>query len=171
MFLHDLETGLADETIGAKIRPLTQNQKAADEDLIGAISLAISAEAERNSKFSLTSKGKSAKVLTVESSVEANTKKESQKVLAAPKTMKSEVKSLREEASNQKADTMVPGPVGNGWIGARPPGCQECKRKKEGDRCPHCYFCGGLNHIARYCQTKLRSYPGNEARLPPRDRE
>ena len=122
LFLHALETGLADETIRAKIRPLTQNRKVADEDLIGAMSLAISAEAERSSKFSLTSRGKSAKVLTVESSVEAITKKESQKgsqVLAALKavqaelaTMKSEVKSLREEASNQKADTMVPSPVG-----------------------------------------------------------
>ena len=182
LFLHALETGLADETICAKIRPLTQNPKVADEDLIEAMSLAISAEAERSCKFSLTSKGKSAKVLTVESSVETNTKKESQKdsqVLAALKavqaelaTMKSEVKSLREEASNQKADTMVSSPVGNGVrTGARPPGCQECRRKKEGDRCLHCYLCGGLNHIARYSQTRLRSYPGNAARLPPWDRE
>ena len=87
--------------------------------------------------------------------MEANTKKESQKdsqVLAALKavqaelaTMKLEVKSLREEASSQKADTMAPGPVGNGLrTGARPPGCQEHRRKKEGDRCPHCYVCGGL---------------------------
>ena len=166
LFLHALETGLTDKTIHAKIRPLTKNPKVADKDLIGAMSLAISAEAERSSKFSLTSKGKSAKVLTVESSVEANTKKESQndsQVLAALKavqaelaTMKSEVKSLCEEASNQKADTMISSPVGNGVrTGARPPGCEECRRKKEGDRCPHCYLCGGLNHIARYCQTRL----------------
>ena len=178
LFLHVLETGLADETICAKIRPLTQNPKVADEDLIGAMSLAISPKAERSSKFSLTSKGKSAKVLTVEGSVEANTKKESQKdsqvqgvlkaVQAELATMKSEVKSLFEEASNQKADTMVPSPVGNGVrTGARPPGCQECRRKKEGDQCLHCYLCGGLNHIARYCQTRFRSYPGNAARLPP----
>ena len=54
---------------------------------------------------------------------------------------------------------------------ARSPGCQECRRKKEGDRCPHCYLCGGPNHIARYCQAKYRSHPGNAPRLPPRDRE
>lgn len=182
LFLHALETGLADETIRAKIRPLTQNPKVADEDLIGAMSLAMSAEAERSNKFSLTNKGKSAKVLTVEGSVEANTKKESQKdsqVLATLKavqaelaTVKSEVKVLREVAGNQKANTMVPNPAGSGVrAGARPPGCQECRRKREGDRCPHCYLCGGLNHIARYCQTRLRSYPGNAARLPPWDRE
>ena len=46
LFLHALETGLADETIRAKIRPLTKDPKVADEDLIGAMSLAISAETE-----------------------------------------------------------------------------------------------------------------------------
>ena len=72
LFLHAVETGLADETIRAKIRPLTQNPKVADEDLIGAMSLAISAEAERSNKFNLTSKGKSVKVSTIESAAESN---------------------------------------------------------------------------------------------------
>ena len=183
LFLHALETGLADETIRTKIRPLIQNPKVADEDLIGAMSLAISAEAERSNKFSLTNRGKSAKVFTVESAVEPNTRKELQKdsqVLATLKavqaelaTVKSEVKTLREVAGNQKGDTMIPSHHGGGGVkaGTRRPGCQECRRKGEGDRCPHCYLCGGLNHISRYCQTRLRSYPGNAARLPPRDRE
>ena len=72
LFLHAVETGLADETICAKIRPLTQNPKVADEDLIGAMSLAISAEAEQSNKFNLTSKGKSVKVSTIESAAESN---------------------------------------------------------------------------------------------------
>ena len=182
LFLHAVETGLADETIRAKIRPLTQNPKVADEDLIGAMSLAISAEAERSNKFNLASKGKSVKVSAIESAAESNTKKELQKdqqVLATLKavqaelaTMKAEVKNLREAASNQKADPMMPSHAGNGVrTGARPLGCQECRRKREGDRCPHCYLCGGLYHIARYCQSRPRNYPGNAPRLPPRDRE
>ena len=182
LFLHTVETGLADETIRAKIRPLTQNPKVADEDLIGAMSLAISAEAERSNKFNLASKGKSVKVSAIESAAESNTKKELQKdqqVLATLKavqaelaTMKAEVKNLREAASNQKADPMMPSHAGNGVrTGARPLGCQECRRKREGDRCPHCYLCGGLYHIARYCQSRSRNYPGNAPRLPPRDRE
>ena len=182
LFLHAVETGLADETIRAKIRPLTQNPKVADEDLIGAMSLAISAEAERSNKFNLTSKGKSVKVSAIESAAESNTKKELQKdqqVLATLKavqaelaTMKAEVKNLREAASNQKADPMMPSHAGNGLrTGARPLGCQECRRKKEGDRCPHCYLCGGLYHIARYCQSRPRNYPGNAHRLRPWDRE
>ena len=79
LFLHALETGLADETIHAKVRPLTQNPEVADEDLIEVMSLAISAETERSNKFSLTSKGKSAKVCTVESSADTSTKKKQQK--------------------------------------------------------------------------------------------
>ena len=134
LFLHAVETGLADETIHAKIRPLTQNPKVADEDLIGAMSLAISAEAERSNKFNLASKGKSVKVSAIESAAESNTKKELQKdqqVLATLKavqaelaTMKAEVKNLREAASNQKADPMMPSHAGNGVrTGARPLGC------------------------------------------------
>ena len=56
LFLHAVETGLADETIRAKIRPLTRDSNVADEDLIGAVSLAISAEMERSNKFSLVNK-------------------------------------------------------------------------------------------------------------------
>ena len=182
LFLHAVETGLADETIRAKIRPLTQNPKVADEDLIGAMSLAISAEAERSNKFNLASKGKSVKVSAIESAAESNTKKELQKdqqvlvtlkaVQAELATMKAEVKNLREAASVQKADPMMPSHAGNGVrTGARPRGCQECRRKREGDQCPHCYLCGGLYHIARYCQSRSRNYPGNAPRLPPRDRE
>ena len=44
LFLHGVETGLADETIRAKIRPLLKNPSVADEDLIEAMSLAMSSE-------------------------------------------------------------------------------------------------------------------------------
>ena len=76
LFLHALETGLADETIRAKVRPLTRDPQVADEALIEVMSLAISAETERSNKFSLTSKGKSAKMYTVENSADTSTKKE-----------------------------------------------------------------------------------------------
>ena len=79
LFLHALETGLADETICAKVRPLTRDPQVADEDLIDVMSLAISAETERSNKFSPTSKGKSAKPYTAEGSADTSTKKEQQK--------------------------------------------------------------------------------------------
>ena len=172
---------MADETICAKVpvRPLTQGPQVADEVLIEAMSLAISAEIKRSNKFSLASKRKSAKVYTEESSVDTSTKKEQQKgqhILATLKSMQadlasvgSEVKTLRETAISQKADSTRPARPGNRMtMGARSPGCQECRRKREGDRCPHCYLCGGPNHIAWYCQTKYRSHLGNAPRLPRR---
>jgi len=142
LFLHALETGLADETIRAKVRPLTQDPEVADEDLIEAMSLAISAETERSNKFSLASKGKSAKVYTVESSADTSTKKEEpkeqqndQRILASLKavqadlaSVRSEVETPRETAISQKADSIRPARPGNGvTMGTRSPGCQECR--------------------------------------------
>ena len=97
LFLHALETGLADETIRAKIRPLTQDPKVADEDLIGAMSLAISAETERRNKFN--PKGKSAKVFAVEGAAEANRKKEQQKdqILATLKAVQADLAAVQSE--------------------------------------------------------------------------
>ena len=79
LFLHAQETGLADETIRAKLRPLTQNPQVADEDLIIVMRLAMSAETGKSNKLSLASKGNSAKVYTVESPADTSTKKEQQK--------------------------------------------------------------------------------------------
>ena len=58
LFLHALETGLKDETIRAKLRPLTTNVNVSDEELIEAMFLALSAETERTNKFNLSSQGK-----------------------------------------------------------------------------------------------------------------
>ena len=177
---------MADETIRSIVRPLTQDPQAADEDLIEAMSLATSSETERSNKFSLAGKGKSAKVNTVESSADTSTKKEEpkeqqndQRILASLKavqadlaSVRSKVETLCETAISQKADSIRPACPGNGMtMGTRSPGCQGCRRKREGDCYPHCYLCGGPNHITRYCQTKYRSHPGKAPRLPSQDRE
>ena len=109
------------------------------------MSLAISAETERSSRFSLTSKGKSAKMYTVESSADTSTKKEQQKeqhkdqhILATLKavqadlaSVRSKVETLRETAISQKTGSIRPSRPGNGaTMGARPPGC----RKSVGER-------------------------------------
>lgn len=61
---------MTDEIIRAKIRPLIEKPKVADEDLIGAMSVAISTEAEQSNKFNL--KGNSAKVFAVEGAALGN---------------------------------------------------------------------------------------------------
>ena len=118
-----------------------------------------------------------AKVYTVESGADTSTKKEQHKdqhILATLKAVQAnlasvrlEVEKLRETAISQKVDSIRPSRPGNGvTMGARSPGCQERRRKREGDCCPHCYLCGGPNHIARYCQNKYRSHLGNAPWLP-----
>ncbi|CAH3026466.1 unnamed protein product [Porites evermanni] len=97
LFLHAVETGLADEIIRGKIRPLTQNPKVTDEDLIGAMSLAISAETEQSNKFNLASKGKSVKKELQKDQQVLATLKAVQAELA---TMKAQVKNLREAATD-----------------------------------------------------------------------
>ena len=120
---------------------------------------------------------------TVENETEGNGRKEQQrdqKLLATLKAVQaglaavqSEVKTLRETATVQSANTARTYASSRASTGVRQLGCKECKGRGQGDECPHCYFCGGLNHIARFCQKKfaIRSQQGNEHRLPPRDRE
>ncbi|CAB4029340.1 Hypothetical predicted protein [Paramuricea clavata] len=59
LFLHALETGLADETIWAKMRPLLKNESVADEELIEVMSSAMAAESERAKKFNQVGRAKS----------------------------------------------------------------------------------------------------------------
>ena len=34
------------------------------------------------------------------------------------------------------------------------PTCRRCRRRHSG-KCPRCFICGQLGHIAKYCQVKL----------------
>ena len=81
---------------------------------------------------------------TVESSADTSKKKEQHKdqhILATLKAVQEnlasvrlEVEKLRETAISQKVDSIRPSRPGNGvTMGARSPGCQERRRKREGD--------------------------------------
>lgn len=190
LFLHAVETGLADETIRAKIRPLLKNTSVADEDLIEAMSLAMSAESERANKFS---QGRPTRPSTKVSKVDVGSSSESKEtnqsnpqdnqILATLKAIRSELNSVQSEvASLQRKvdDKSVPlnhAPTDEAEVNGAtrndtmfrprnpfPRRCQSCVANNQVD-CSHCFKCGGLNHMARYCRS------GNGRRLPPRDRE
>ena len=164
LFLHALETGLKDETIRAKIRPALAKKPVTDEELIEAMFLAVSAEAERNIKFKLPmdTKQKSARVSSVENAgATANNE-----VLSAIKALKtefsaiqSEVKALRDNAnrSQRPASTSTTR--------------RHCNRCTSPDECRHCYLCGGSNHFARNCRSSRNFMSGNDQRLHQRDRQ
>jgi hypothetical protein len=86
LFLHALETGLIDDTIRAKMRPTLKNPSVADEDLIEAMSMAISAETERLNKFGASGRYKQASVSSLEmAKSNIKEKKEDGRVLAVLK--------------------------------------------------------------------------------------
>ena len=58
LLLQALETGLADKTIQAKMRPLVKNELVADEELTEVMSLAMAAESERATKFNQSNQEK-----------------------------------------------------------------------------------------------------------------
>ena len=61
LFLHCLQTGLRDDTVRVKMRPLLQNTEVSDEELIKEISLASSTETERKMKFQAGQKQRASK--------------------------------------------------------------------------------------------------------------
>jgi hypothetical protein len=86
LFLHALETGLTDETIRAKMRPTLKNPSVADEDLIEAMSMAMSAKTERLDKFGASGRAKQASVSSLEmAKSNIKEKKEDGRVLAVLK--------------------------------------------------------------------------------------
>ena len=185
LFLHAVETGLADETIRAKIRPLLKNPSVADEDLIEAMSLAMSAESERANKFT---QGKSIRPSTKIPKVEVGASGEPKEnnpsnqrenqILATLKatqsemnTVQSEVASLQKKVDDKDYPRNHPPAEGAARSDTMsrprrfyPRQCKSCYENKQMD-CSHCFKCVGPNHTARYCR------PGNGRRLPPRDRD
>ncbi|CAB4014373.1 Retrovirus-related Pol poly from transposon opus [Paramuricea clavata] len=163
LFLHALETGLKDETIRAKLRPLVSKTDVSDEELIEAMFLAVSAETERSKKFNVTSPGKSMKARV--SAVQKEDDTEKKEILAAIKqvktdlsAMQNEMKTLCETVHNQNQNPSTAKPS------------RKCENCKPTDECRHCFHCGELNHIARYCRKGKQYASGNGQRLPPRDR-
>lgn len=165
LFLHALETGLKDETIRAKLRPLMAKADVRDEELIEATYLAVAAETERNNKFNLQARGKESKARV--STVQGENASEKKEILAAIKQVKSdlsvvqnEVKILRDVAQNQSE---------NPNTSRRP--SRKCDKCTSADDCKHCFRCGELNHIARYCRKGKQNVSGNGRRLPLGDKE
>ena len=120
-----------------------------DEDLIEAMSLALSAESEQAKKFT---QGKSVKqTATKASKLEAKANSE-----VYPRNCTPTNDAKANSVTRKDAICRPRNPY--------PRECKACIGNNHLD-CFHCFTCGGLNHRARYCRS------GNGQRLPPRDRE
>jgi hypothetical protein len=167
LFLHALETGLADETIRAKMRPLSKNESVADEELIEVMSSAMAAESERATKFHQVGRVKSApKVSKIETGAPprpaGSPNAHDSEILATLKaiqaelnTVQSEVASLRTKVDqkdspqgNPLSSTFMTGRVGQNRRnddrqGDYPPLCKKCHEENQVN-CPHCFKRGGM---------------------------
>ena len=159
LFLRSVETGLLDESIRAKLRPFLKDKNVTDEVLIQQMSVAASAESERNKKLRSQSKGRLSVSVVREDVTQpsSQTKPPQDDILAAINAIKSEMKALKEEIHKPKNTRKEER--------KEPSRCQGCKDRNI-QRCNHCFKCGSDSHFARGCRKQ-----GNDNRLLSRDRK
>lgn len=168
LFLRTVETGLQDESIRAKIHPFLKDTNVSDEVLMQQMSMATSAEKERDKKLRDNSKSKppalSVSAVSDDSSKGREENKKSTRpqndLLTAISAIKSEVEALKSEV-RKNTDKSVPPAK---WPERRRPLlCSSCHENKK-EYCNHCFKCGSDFHFARGCKKQL-----NRNRLLPRD--
>ena len=196
MFLHAVDTGLQDEAIRTRLRPILEIPDVQDEDLIQQMNVVVSEETERKSKLGSTSRQKNPRVNEVQASqgeVEAaqqgatakkmnssgkDSPKEEQ-FMAVLQAVRLELAALKEsverQQSNEKRFTSAP-PVNQNQQSYRGPrGCPSCQKERKGELCDHCHVCGSPDHWARGCRKRYsrgeNSGQGNTRALQPRDRK
>lgn len=187
LFLHVVETGLQDESVRAKLRPLLEVASVTDEQLMERVNRIMSAEAEHQNKMGVADR-KGARVNQVEtaSSLSNQTQpssgpapkgqsSKSQKKEPKPNTLvtaleavQSNLASLKESFDRVSAP-MERNPTRHYASGNRSQfqrgQCSSCMAAGV-DNCDHCFKCGSTDHFARGC----RRVSGNGRRLHPRDR-
>ncbi|KAL9962454.1 hypothetical protein ACROYT_G031558 [Oculina patagonica] len=112
LFLRTVETGLQDESIRAKIRPFLKDPNVSDEVLMQQMSMATSAEKERDKKLRNNSKTKPPALSVSTVSDDSSKGKEENKkstpqndLLAAISAIKSEVEALKSEGAVKQEST------------------------------------------------------------------
>ena len=189
MFLRSLETGLRDDNILGKLRPLLQKESISDEELIQQMSAISSAEAERQARIGKKNNSIQVKSVSVE---EAKNKETPQgksnsatrgadaNILATVEAMQVKIKTLQEQLSDVKKTTSkstnqqeetprqdnryrwTKGQQSETRGTSR--ACKNCVENGKESSCRHCNYCMGENHFARDClkrQADQRQGQGN----------
>ena len=169
MFIKSIETGLADESIRNKIRPLLTTPREMDseeqfeevnDNILVEVSSAAITELERSTKLlSVTSSCKKPRVAftgvndTIGHAVSENNrgkKEESGTILSLLQSVQTQLGSLTLDVNQLKS---VQSPTGTTW-GQRTyeaPKCNQCITDQV-SRCNHCFRCGSADHFARGCK-------------------
>ena len=187
LFLHVVETGLQDESVRAKLRPLLEVASVTDEQLMERVNRIMSAEKEHQNKMGVAGR-KRARVNQVETAsplsnqtqpssgpVPQGESSKSQKKEPKPNTLVTALEAVQSNlASLKEAFDRVSAPVerdptrhyasGNRSQFQRRQ-CSSCTAAGV-NNCDHCFKCGSTDHFARGC----RMVSENGRRLHPRDR-
>ena len=176
LFIYVVETGLQQESIRAKLRPLLEKPSVSDEELMDKVNLAVSAEAERQNKMGVVSK-KSAIVNQIHNNTVPA--QESQRVNAEKKSGKQEkdqckpnklvvqadLASLKEafNKSQMKAEEVSNGNDQRNPAKRNSGLCKICKESGE-QKCFHCYRCMRVNRT--FCK-RMQKAPGKRQTATP----
>ena len=188
LFLHVLETGLQNEAVRAKSRPLLEVASVTDEQLMEKVNRIMAAEVEHQHKMGVAGR-KGVRVNQVEtasppsdqlcqpssSQTPQNESIKSQKREPKPNTLVTALEAVQSNlASLKEAFDRVSAPVERNSTRPYASGnqsqfqrrqCNSC-RTAGVDNCDHCFKCGSTDHFARGC----RRPSGNGQRLRQRDR-
>ena len=103
MFLHTIETGLINNTLRGRIRPLLQNVAISEEERISQLNLAVTEKAERSKKLATSStKVKVSQVEQVKAKQIEKSEKPQEKMIAEMKTLKAKVALLEREVKENQ---------------------------------------------------------------------
>ena len=187
LFLHVIETGLQDEAVRAKLRPLLEVASVTDEQLMEKVNRVMSAEAEHQNKMGVAGR-KGVRVNQVEtasppgnqtqtssSQTPQSESSKPQKKEPKPNTLVTVLEAVQSNlASLKEAFDRVSAPVERNSTRSYASGNQSQFRRRQCDscrtagvdNCDHCFKCGSTDHFARGC----RRVSGNGQRLRQRDR-
>ena len=196
MFLHAVDTGLQDEAIRTRLRPILERPDVQDEDLIQQMNVVVSEETERKSKLGSTPRQKNPRVNEVQASQgeggaaqqgataqkmnsSGKDSPKEEQFMAVLQAVRSELAILKESVERNQSDeerfTSAPPVNQNQQSYQGPMGCPSCQKERKGELCDHCHVCGSSDHWACGCRKRCsrgeKSCQGNRWGLQPKDRK
>ena len=168
LFKHAVETGLRNEVVRNKLRPMLHTVEITDEQLMEHLNKIVSEESERQLKFGSQTNAPRDPAALRDTSAENKQSKKVFNLQATLEAVQSELAELKTRVNASHNSGSVPNSnlASNGTNGRRKRRmCTACE-ESNANRCNHCFKCGSNDHFARGCKSS-----GNANALQPRDRK